>query len=52
MTFVGGDGARLVEESGPIAGFTFAIDQLAAPFGSGVRQKLHPLIASHWSRIK
>jgi monoamine oxidase len=49
--FVGGDGARVVEESGPIAGFTFAIDQLAALFGSGVRQKLHPLIASHWSRM-
>jgi monoamine oxidase len=35
----------------PDCGFTFAIDQLAALFGSGVRQKLHPLIASHWSQM-
>ena len=48
--FVGGDGARTVE-SGPAAGFAYAIDQLSALFGSGVRHKLHPLVASGWSRM-
>jgi monoamine oxidase len=49
--FVGGDGARMLEESGPAAGFAYAIDQLSALFGSGVRHKLHPLVASGWSRM-
>jgi monoamine oxidase len=49
--FFGGDGARIVEESGPAAGFAHAIDQLATLFGSGVRQSLRPLIASGWGRM-
>jgi monoamine oxidase len=49
--FVGGEGARVVEEAGPAAGFAYAIDQLAALFGSGVRAKLQPLVASSWSRM-
>jgi len=49
--FFGGDGAAMVEEDGPAAGFAYAIDQLASLFGSGVRQSLRPLIASGWSRM-
>lgn len=49
--FVGGDGARAVEEEGPAAGFAYAIDQLAHLFGSGVRGKLRPLVASGWGRM-
>jgi monoamine oxidase len=49
--FFGGDGARIVEESGPAAGFAHTIDQLATLFGSGVRQSLRPLIASGWGRM-
>jgi monoamine oxidase len=48
--FLGGDGAAIVEEDGPAAGFAYAIDQLATLFGSDVR-RLRPLIASGWSRI-
>ena len=49
--FFGGDSAAMVEESGPSAGFAHAVDQLASLFGSGVRQRLRPLIASGWSRM-
>jgi monoamine oxidase len=49
--FVGGDGGRLVEENGPAAGFSFAIDQIAALFGSAIRKQLRPLVASGWSRM-
>ena len=49
--FTGGDGARMVEENGPAAGFAHATDQLAALFGSSVRRNLHPLVASSWSRM-
>jgi monoamine oxidase len=49
--FVGGEGARVAEEEGPVAGFTYAIDQIVALFGSGVRRKLHPLVASSWCRM-
>jgi monoamine oxidase len=50
--FFGGDGARMLTESGPIAGFAYAIDQLAALFGSDVRRMLRPLAASNWSRME
>jgi monoamine oxidase len=50
--FFGGEGARVLEESGPAAGFAYAIDQLAALFGSDVREKLTPLAASDWSRAE
>jgi monoamine oxidase len=48
--FTGGEGARIIEEMGPAAGFANATDQLAALFGSDVRRNLHPLVASSWSR--
>ena len=48
--FFGGDGAHMIEESGPAAGFDYAIEQLAALFGTGVRRNLRPLVASSWSR--
>jgi monoamine oxidase len=49
--FFGGDGARTLVESGPVAGFTHAIDQLAALFGSDVRRSLRPIAASNWGRM-
>ena len=48
--FFGGEGARLIEDSGPAAGFAFAVNQLVALFGSEVRQALRPLVASAWAR--
>jgi len=49
--YMGGDRARMVQEDGPAAGFAYAVDQLSVLFGSGVRGKLHSLIASGWSRM-
>jgi len=49
--FLGDQGARMVEELGPAAGFAHAIDQLVALFGSAVSRSLRPLIASSWSRM-
>jgi len=49
--FFGGAGARCVEEGGPAAGFDFAIGQLCALFGAGIRSALHPLASSSWSRM-
>lgn len=49
--FVGGEGARAVEKEGPVAGFAYAIDQIVALFGSDVRGKLQPLVASTWCRM-
>jgi monoamine oxidase len=40
-----------VEEEGPVAGFTYAIDQIAGLFGSDARRKLRPLVASNWCRM-
>jgi monoamine oxidase len=50
--FFGAEGARMVEESGPAAGFDFAMEQLCALFGSGIRSKLHALDSSNWSQLK
>ena len=50
--FFGGEGARFVEQSGPAAGFDFAIEQLCTLFGSEVRGSLHPLLASSWSQMQ
>ena len=49
--FLGDQGARMVEELGPAAGFAHAIDQLIALFGSALSCSLHPLVASNWSRM-
>ena len=48
--FFGGEGAGMIEENGPAAGFDHAIGELAALFGTDVRRCLKPLIASAWSR--
>ena len=48
--FLGDQGARMVEEMGPAAGFAHATDQLTALFGSAVRRSLRPLVASSWGR--
>ncbi|MET0428879.1 MAG: FAD-dependent oxidoreductase, partial [Microvirga sp.] len=50
--FFGGEGARALTEGGPAAGFAYAVDQLASLFGSDVRGKLRPLVASGWSRME
>ena len=50
--FFGGDGAGMLAESGPVAGFAHAADQLAALFGADVRRMLRPLAASSWSRME
>jgi monoamine oxidase len=49
--FLGGEGARFVEEHGTEDGFAYALDQLADAFGSAVRNNLRPLAASNWSRM-
>ena len=49
--FLGDQGARMVEEMGPAAGFAHATDQLASLFGSAVSHSLRPLVASSWSRM-
>jgi monoamine oxidase len=50
--FFGGEGAEMLAESGPAAGFAYAIDQLAALFGADVRRVLRPLAVSSWSRME
>ena len=49
--FFGGEGAEVLAENGPAAGFAYAIDELAALFGSDVRRSLRPLAVSNWSRM-
>ena len=49
--FVGDEAARMVEETGPSAGFAQAADELADLFGSSVRRSMHPLVASNWGRM-
>lgn len=48
--FFGGAGADTINEMGLSAAFAFAIDELAALYGAGIRKSLRPLVASHWSR--
>jgi monoamine oxidase len=50
--FFGGEGAEVLAEHGPAAGFAYAIDELAALFGSDVRSRLRPLAVSNWSRME
>jgi monoamine oxidase len=50
--FFGGEGARFVQESGPAAGFDFALEQLCALFGSAIRDSLRPLAASNWGQMQ
>jgi monoamine oxidase len=49
--FFGAEGARMLEDGGPAAGFDYAIGQLCALFGSGIRGALRPLAASEWSQM-
>jgi monoamine oxidase len=49
--FFGGEGAEVLAEHGPAAGFVYAIDELAALFGSDVRRSLRPLAITNWSRM-
>ena len=49
--FLGDQGARMVEEIGPAAGFAHATDQPVALFGSAVSRSLRPLVASNWSQM-
>jgi len=46
--FFGGRLARELEEEGEGAFVRFAIDELAAHFGSGIRSRLRPLVESSW----
>ncbi len=49
--FLGGEGARLLEEEGPAAGFAHATAELVALFGSDVASAIRPLAATSWSRM-
>lgn len=49
--FLGGDGARIVEEEGPAAGFAYVLAELVALFGSDVASAIRPLAATSWSRM-
>ena len=49
--FLGGDGARIVKEDGPAAGFAHVSAELAALFGSDVASAIRPLAATSWSRM-
>jgi len=48
--FFGGGCAEALDREGEAATAAFAIDELAALFGGGVRSKLQPLAASRWRR--
>jgi monoamine oxidase len=41
----------VLTENGPVAGFAYNIDKLAALFGFAVRRMLRPLAASNWSQM-
>ncbi|WP_267358746.1 MULTISPECIES: FAD-dependent oxidoreductase [unclassified Methylobacterium] len=49
--FLGGDGARILEEEGPAAGFAYVSAQLVALFGADVASAIHPLAVTSWSRM-
>jgi monoamine oxidase len=48
--FFGGRGAQTVEQLGFEGATAFAIDQLAGLLGSGIRERLKPIVLSRWSR--
>ncbi len=49
--FLGGDGARILQEEGPAAGFAFVSAELTGLFGSDVASAVRPLAATSWSRM-
>ena len=48
--FFGGAGATMIEREGSAGAFAFAIDELAALFGSAIRTRLRPIAGSAWCR--
>src|SRR6202044_3682659 len=48
--YFGGRFARECEAGGEAAFADFAIGQLAALLGSGIRKRLHPIAATAWAR--
>ena len=49
--FLGSDGARIVKEDGPAAGFAYVSAQLVGLFGSEVASAILPLAATSWCRM-
>ncbi|MFG7488780.1 flavin monoamine oxidase family protein [Methylorubrum rhodesianum] len=49
--FLGGEGARILEEEGPAAGFAFVSAELTGLFGGDVASAIRPLAATSWSRV-
>lgn len=49
--FLGGEGARILEEEGPAAGFAHTKAELVGLFGSDVASAIRPLAATSWSRM-
>lgn len=49
--FLGGDGAGIIDEEGPAAGFAFVAEELGGLFGSDVASTIRPLAATSWSRM-
>ncbi|OHV17625.1 hypothetical protein BK022_04475 [Methylorubrum extorquens] len=49
--FLGGEGARILEEEGPAAGFAFVSAELTGLFGGDVASATRPLAATSWSRV-
>jgi len=49
--FLGGEGALILEDEGPAAGFSYVSAQLVALFGSDVASAIRPLAATSWSRM-
>ena len=50
--FLGGAGARIVAEEGPVVGFAHATEELVALFGAKARRSLKPLAGSSWTRTQ
>ncbi|MCB4805891.1 monoamine oxidase [Methylobacterium brachiatum] len=49
--FLGGEGARILDEEGPAAGFAYVSAELTALFGSDVASAIRPIAATSWSRM-
>jgi monoamine oxidase len=47
--FFGGEGARALEDLGDADAFAFAVDELAALLGSGIRKRVGPIARSRWA---
>jgi len=47
--FFGGDGARAIERLSKDDAFDFAVDELTALLGSGIRARLKPIAQSRWA---